>query len=179
MERGGVISIVLPAWVKDMLAASVRYTSDEDKVGLAIELARLNVVNRTGGPFGAAVFATGGDRPIGVGVNLVESMHNSVLHAETVAFMHAERALGTHELSGHELFSSAEPCAMCLGATHWAGVERLVFAALREDATAVGYDEGPVFAESYDYLRARGLRVIAGLRRNESADVLRLNGAQR
>lgn len=174
-----MISIALPEWVDGVLAAGRRYVTDEDKVGLAIELARLNVVHRTGGPFGAAVFAGGGDRPVGVGVNLVESLHNSVLHAETVAFMHAESALESHDLSGHELFASAEPCAMCLGATHWAGIDRLVFAALREDATAVGYDEGPVFAESYDYLAARGLRVVAGLRRGESADVLRLDGAQR
>jgi tRNA(Arg) A34 adenosine deaminase TadA len=68
---------------------------------------------------------------------------------------------------------------MCLGATHWAGVDRLVFAALREDAQAVGYDEGPVFPETYAYLEARGLRVVRGLRRSEGRDVLRLNAGQR
>jgi tRNA(Arg) A34 adenosine deaminase TadA len=174
-----VITIELPAWVGELLSRNDRYTSDEEKVGLAIELARRNVVNRTGGPFGAAVFSSGGDRPVGVGVNLVEQQRNSVLHAETVAVMHAEQALGTHGLEGHELYASGEPCAMCLGATHWAGVERLVFAALREDAHAVGYDEGPVFPESYAYLEARGLRIVRGLRREESADVLRLDAAQR
>lgn len=171
--------IELPRWIDDLLATGERYVSDDDKVGLAIELARRNVLQRTGGPFGAAVFAVGGDRPVGVGVNLVERAHNSVLHAETVAVMHAEHELRAHGLRRHELFASGEPCAMCLGATHWAEVERLVFAALREDAHAVGYDEGPVFPESYRYLEARGLRVVGGVRREESADVLRLDAAQR
>jgi tRNA(Arg) A34 adenosine deaminase TadA len=174
-----VITIELPSWTDELLAGDERYSTDEEKVGLAIELARRNVLRRTGGPFGAAVFPVGGDRPVGVGVNLVEHSHNSVLHAETVAVMHAEHELGVHGLEGHELFASGEPCAMCLGATHWAAVERLVFAALREDAHAVGYDEGPVFPESYAYLEARGLRVVGGLRREESADVLRLDAAQR
>jgi tRNA(Arg) A34 adenosine deaminase TadA len=174
-----VIEISLPPWVADFLAGGERYATDEAKIGLAIALARENVERRTGGPFGAAVFAAGGERPLGVGVNIVEPMRNSVLHAETVAFMEAEAALGTHELTGHELFASGEPCAMCLGATHWSGVGRLVFAALREDATAVGYDEGPVFPESYAYLERRGLHVVRGLRRDESADVLRLDAARR
>jgi tRNA(Arg) A34 adenosine deaminase TadA len=174
-----VIPIELPAWIDELLARGERYATDEQKVGLAIELARRNVVHRTGGPFGAAVFAIGDDRPRGVGVNLVEPLHNSVLHAETVAYMHAEAALQDHDLSGHELFASVEPCAMCLGATHWAGVERLVFAAIREDAQAVGYDEGPVFPESYAYLEARGLRIVRGVRRGDSRDVLRLNATQR
>jgi tRNA(Arg) A34 adenosine deaminase TadA len=173
------IRIELPAWVDGLLARGDRYETDEDKVGLAIELARRNVIERTGGPFGAAVFEIGDDRPRGVGVNLVERLHNSVLHAETVAYMHAEAALQDHDLSGHELFASGEPCAMCLGATHWSGVDRLVFAALREDAQAVGYDEGPVFPETYAYLEARGLRVVRGLRREESRDVLLLNAGQR
>jgi tRNA(Arg) A34 adenosine deaminase TadA len=174
-----VIRIELPAWIDDVRNRDGRYESDDAKIAFAIELARRNVLERTGGPFGAAVFAVGGDRPVGVGVNIVETLHNSVLHAETVAFMDAEAALRNHDLSGHELFASVEPCAMCLGATHWSGVERLVFAGAREDAQAVGYDEGPVFRESYEYLEARGLRVVRGLRRNESAEVLRLNAGQR
>jgi tRNA(Arg) A34 adenosine deaminase TadA len=174
-----VIRIELPAWIDELLGRGERYATDEDKIGLAIELARRNVLERTGGPFGAAVFAIGDERPRGVGVNIVESSHNSVLHAETLAYMHAETALQDHDLAGHELFASAEPCAMCLGATHWAGVERLVFAAVREDALAAGYDEGPVFPDSYAYLESRGLRVVRGLRREESRDVLRLNADQR
>jgi tRNA(Arg) A34 adenosine deaminase TadA len=178
-EATAVIRIELPAWIDALLARGERYETDEQKIGLAIELARRNVVDRTGGPFGAAVFAVDDDRPRGVGVSIVEPLHNSVLHAETVAYMQAEAALQDHDLSGHELFASGEPCAMCLGATHWAGVDRLVFAALREDAQAVGYDEGPVFPETYAYLEARGLRVVRGLRRSEARDVLRLNAGRR
>lgn len=175
----GVIRIELPAWVEGVRNRETRYTSDDAKIAFVIELARRNVLERTGGPFGAAVFAAGGDRPVGVGVNIVEAQHNSVLHAETVAFMDAEAALGNHDLAGHELFASVEPCAMCLGATHWSGVERLVCAGAREDAEAVGYDEGPVFPASYEYLEARGLSVVRGLRRAESAEVLRLDAGHR
>jgi tRNA(Arg) A34 adenosine deaminase TadA len=174
-----VIRIDLPTWIDEIRHRDARYESDDAKVAFVIELARRNVLEQTGGPFGAAVFAAGGDRPIGVGVNIVEALHNSVLHAETVAFMDAEARLRNHELSGHELFASGEPCAMCLGATHWSCVERLVFAAAREDAQAMGYDEGPVFPESYDYLEARGLRVVRGIRRAESVEVLRLNADRR
>jgi tRNA(Arg) A34 adenosine deaminase TadA len=174
-----VIAIELPPWIVEVLSAEERFETDEEKVGLAIELARRNVERRTGGPFGAAVFPVGGAVPVGIGVNLVERARNSILHAETVAVMHAEHELGKHGLEGHELFASAEPCAMCLGATHWAAVERLVFAALREDAQAVGYDEGPVFPQSHAYLEARGMRIVGGLRRKESAEVLRLDAAQR
>lgn len=174
-----MIRIELPTWIDELLGRGERYETDEQKIGLAIELARRNVVNRTGGPFGAAVFAAGEGRPVGVGVNIVEPLHNSVLHAETVAFMDAEATLRNHDLSGHELFASVEPCAMCLGATHWAAVDRLVFAAVRDDTAALGYDEGPVFPESYAYLTARGLCVAGGLRRRESADVLRLDADRR
>jgi tRNA(Arg) A34 adenosine deaminase TadA len=174
-----MIRIELPAWIEEVRSRDGRYESDDAKIAFVIELARRNVLERTGGPFGAAVFPVGGDRPAGLGVNIVEALHNSMLHAETVAFMDAEAALGNHDLTGHELFASGEPCAMCLGATHWSGVKRLVFAAAREDAQAVGYDEGPVFPQSYEYLEARGLRVVRGIRRAESIDVLRLNAGHR
>ena len=174
-----MIRIELPAWIDEVRTRDGCCESDDAKIGFVIDLARRNVLERTGGPFGAAVFPVGGDRPVGVGVNMVEALHNSVLHAETVAFMDAEAVLRNHDLSGHELFASGEPCAMCLGATHWSGVSRLVFAAAREDAQAVGYDEGPVFPESYEYLEARGLRVVRGIRRAESVEVLRLNAGHR
>jgi tRNA(Arg) A34 adenosine deaminase TadA len=63
---------------------------------------------------------------------------------------------------------------MCLGATLWSGVQRLVFAAAREDATALAFDEGPVFPESYAYLERRGLRIDREVLRSEAAAVLAL-----
>jgi len=72
------------------------------------------------------------------------------------------------------LVSSCEPCAMCLGATLWSGVTGLVCGATREDAMAVGFDEGPVFAESWAYLEGRGVRTTRGVLRAEAAAVLEL-----
>jgi tRNA(Arg) A34 adenosine deaminase TadA len=114
---------------------------------------------------------------VAVGVNLAVPSHNSVLHAETVALMMAETLLHSHDLGAvgmpaHELICSCDPCAMCLGATLWSGVARLVCGADREDAEAIGYDEGPVFPSSYDYLRQAGVQVVRGVRRSAARAVL-------
>jgi tRNA(Arg) A34 adenosine deaminase TadA len=150
------------------------YPTDEDKIRLAIDLARDNVLRQTGGPFGAAIFAASGAEPIAVGTNAVLPLRNSIAHAETVAITAAHEALGSERLDAHELFVSAEPCAMCLGAVLASGLERLVFAALREDVERIGFDEGPVFAASYEYFVERGVTVVRGLLRDEGAAVLEL-----
>ena len=143
---------------------------------LAIRLARENVERRTGGPFGAAVFEAATGRLIAVGVNSVVPANNSVLHAETVALMMAERRLGSFSLAGAgcELFASCDPCAMCLGAILWSGVRRLVCAADRADAAAIGFEEGPVFPESYAYLERRGITIVSGFLAAEARAVLDL-----
>ena len=150
------------------------YRTDEDKIGLTIELSRTNVDGKAGGPFGAAIFVAGGRYPIAIGINRVLDGKSSLLHAETVALAEAHAVLETHDLSGHELFASCEPCAMCLGAVHAAGIDRLVFAALREDAERVGFDEGPVFAQSYAYLEERGVEIVRGVQRSDAAAVIDL-----
>ena len=104
-------------------------------------------------------------------------LNNCTLHAEMVAFQLAQKRIQSYSLGAdghpeHELFTSCEPCAMCLGATLWSGVQRVVIAASRDDAIAIGFDEGPVFAESYGYLRARGVEVVTGVLRDEGRAVL-------
>lgn len=146
---------------------------------VAVELARQNVLRGSGGPFGAGVFESNGGRLVAAGVNSVTRLGNSVLHAETLAIMLAQAKLGTWALgaAGGEsylLVTSCEPCAMCLGATLWSGVRGLVCGAAKEDATAVGFDEGPVFAESWAYLERRGVRTARGVLRDEAVAVLEL-----
>lgn len=169
--------IALPDWVAGVVPWDRAHRSDQERMRLAIQLARENVAHGTGGPFGAAVFDERSGRPVAVGVNLVERLANAVLHAEVVALMFAQRALGRFSLAAeggapHALVSSCDPCAMCLGATLWSGVRRLVCGAAREDAVGIGFDEGPVFAESYRYLRDRGVEVVHGVLRAEAAAVL-------
>ncbi len=145
---------------------------------LAIDLARENVRRDTGGPFGAAVFDRDSGRLIAPGVNIVVPACWSGGHAEMVAFALAQQAFRTHDLGGHgmpfcELFSSTEPCAMCLGAAPWSGIRRLVCAAADEDARRVGFDEGPKPDDWVAGLEQRGIAVRSGVLKNEAVAVLR------
>jgi len=173
------IRIVYPSWVARHVEWDAVYASDDDRMGLAIALARWNVLEDSGGPFGAAVFERDSGRLVAVGVNLVVPLTNSALHAEMVAFMMAQARLGSYTLAGdgmpaHELATSCEPCAMCLGATLWSGVRRVLCGATRDDALRLDFDEGPVFDASYDYLAERGVEIVRELRRPEAAEVLAL-----
>jgi tRNA(Arg) A34 adenosine deaminase TadA len=173
------IRIRCPEWVDDLVDFDRIYPDQADRMRVAITCARENVLRRTGGPFGAAIFDAGTGGLVAVGVNLVVPLQNSSLHAEIVAFMMAQAVLGTFtlqraDLPEHELYTSCEPCAMCLGAAQWSGVRRVVWSALREDADSIDFDEGPVFEASYDYLRARGIDFVAGVLRDEGREVLDL-----
>jgi tRNA(Arg) A34 adenosine deaminase TadA len=169
------LKIALPEWVLESVDWAYPYASVEDRMRFAIELAHRNVAEGTGGPFGAAVFESGG-RLVSVGTNMVVPSSNAFLHAEIVALMFAQHALGSYSLRDpnmhHELVASCAPCAMCLGAVLWSGVTRLVTGATREDAIEIGFDEGPVFAASYEYLAARGVNVVPGVLREDARAVL-------
>lgn len=170
-------TISLPAWVRDAVDFDRRYDTDAARMQLAIDLAGENVARETGGPFGAAIFERASGMLIGVGVNSVVRLNNSALHAEMVAYQLAQRRIASYTLGAdghpeHELVTSCEPCAMCLGATLWSGVTRVVIGASRGDAIAIGFDEGPVFAESFAYLRARGVEIVEGVLRDEARAVL-------
>ncbi|EKE73645.1 nucleoside deaminase [Gallaecimonas xiamenensis] len=168
------LELQLPHWVLPSLDWDKSYPDDKSKMALAISLARENVARQTGGPFGAAIFSEVDGRLLGVGVNAVVTNHNSCLHAEVMAIMMAQNRQQHFSLAEQDcaLFSSCEPCAMCLGATLWSGVKRMVCAASGDDARAIGFDEGPVFYESYRYLERAGVRIQRGLMRTEGKGVL-------
>lgn len=170
------LSVTCPDWVREVVGADKGYLSSEAMMGVAIRLARENVVRGSGGPFGAAVFEADSGRLLAVGVNCVVGSQNSVLHAEILALMLAEKRVGSHTLScvagGCVLATSCEPCAMCLGAILWSGVSRLVCGATRGDAQRIGFDEGPVFDASYAYLEERGIAVARGVLREDARSVL-------
>lgn len=171
-----------PDWV-GLLNLDRPYGSDVERMTLAIEISRLNVEHGTGGPFGAVVFERASGRPVAAGMNSVVRLNNCTLHGEMVAFMMAQARLGRFTLRtpggpGYELVTSCEPCAMCLGATLWSGVERVVCGARRDDARRLDFEEGPVFPESHAYLEARGIEIVHGVLRDEANAVLELYRAR-
>jgi tRNA(Arg) A34 adenosine deaminase TadA len=168
-----------PEWIGDAVDWDARYATDEDRMRLAIELARQNVLRGTGGPFGAAIVERSTGALLSVGVNSVVRLNNSTLHGEMLAIMTAQHRIGSYTLAGlpqasYELFSSCDPCAMCLGAVLWSGLRRMVTGADRDDATALSFEEGPVFPESYAYLEERGITITRGVLRQEAAAVMEL-----
>ena len=170
------ITLDLPQWIDDVVDWEKVYTSDDEKMALAVELSKQNVLRGTGGPFGSAIFDIDTGKLLSVGVNRVMPLHNSTAHGEMMAIMLAEHKLQSFSLSAdgvkRELFTSCEPCAMCLGGTLWSGVKRLVCAATADDARAIGFDEGPVYDSSYAYLKQAGVEVVRLVQRDAANGVL-------
>ncbi len=147
-------------------------------MGLAVELSRRNVLEGTGGPFGAAVFDLSTCRLIALGVNLVVPTTSAAAHAEVVAICLAGQAVGNFDLTEGaggltELVTSCSPCAMCLGAVPWSGVSRVVIGAREEDARSVGFDEGNRPVDWVEGLQRRGIEVVQDVLRAEAVAVLR------
>jgi tRNA(Arg) A34 adenosine deaminase TadA len=176
MELPRVV-VEYPEWVAHVVDWTRRLQTDEDRMRLAIALSRENVERGTGGPFGAAIIERESGRVVAVGVNSVVRLNNCTLHGEMLAFMMAQQQLRSYTLAApgmpaHDLVTSCEPCAMCLGAALWSGVRRIVCGAARDDATRLNFEEGPVFAQSYVYLQERGIEIKRNVLRAEAKEVL-------
>jgi len=111
----------------------------------AIELAIANVHAGRGGPFAAVVVKDG--RIIAEGTNCVTSARDPTAHAEIVAIREACRKLGDFQLAGCELYTSCEPCPMCLGAIYWARPARVYYAGTAEDASQAGFDDQLIYQQ--------------------------------
>jgi tRNA(Arg) A34 adenosine deaminase TadA len=105
----------------------------------AIDLATENVLSGRGGPFGAVVVKDG--RIVATGINLVTATNDPTAHAEVTAIRNACKALDTFQLTGCTIYSSCEPCPMCLTAIYWARCEALFFGATAQDAADAGFDD--------------------------------------
>lgn len=113
--------------------------NDEFWLKKAIAMASDNVRSRRGGPFGAVVVL--GGEAIGHGTNMVTALNDPTAHAEILAIREACAKIGSFRLEGAVLFSSCEPCPMCLGAVYWARPERVVYAGTRLHAAEAGFDD--------------------------------------
>ena len=107
--------------------------------------AAVDSVRQGGGPFGALVVR--GDRVVATGVNRVTAELDPTAHAEVVAIRRACRALSDFALRGCTLYTSCEPCPLCLSAAYWARLDAVYYAACREDAAAAGFDDARLYAE--------------------------------
>ncbi|MCQ2000046.1 nucleoside deaminase [Arthrobacter zhaoxinii] len=131
-------------------------TSDDVYLAQAIRLATENVA-MDGGPFGAVVVTAEG--AVFEGVNRVTSNNDPTAHAEVTAIRNACAALGTFDLSGAVLYTSCEPCPMCLASSLWARVDRVIFAADRHDAASAGFDDAAFYEYFETPLEQRSMQV--------------------
>lgn len=120
-------------------------TTNERWMNHAITLAIDNVRSGRGGPFGALVIRD--DQLVASGVNLVTSTNDPTAHAEVVAIRAACQALGSFQLQGCEVYTSCEPCPMCLGAIYWARPAAYYFASTRKAAAAAGFEDAHIYEE--------------------------------
>jgi tRNA(Arg) A34 adenosine deaminase TadA len=163
----------VPDWISREIDLLSPRLGDEEKMAVAVDLARRNILHG-GGPFGAVVVDGTTGLIMGVGANWVLDQRSSLLHAEIAAIAFAQAQLGSHTLAkgAYELVTSSEPCAQCLGATVWSGVRRLVCGADASDAEAIGFDEGPRRDDWVSQLERRGIRVTRGVLAAEAREVL-------
>lgn len=165
-------SIRLPGWVRGYVDNADPSDTEADRMRYVVELSLRNIQEGTGGPFGAAVFDKHTCRLVSLGVNVVSSSGLSLAHAEMVAISLAQARLGSICLKECLLYTSCQPCAMCLGAIPWSGLGGIVCGAREEDARAIGFDEGDKPNDWPAALRRRGIEVRLDVLREEAKEVL-------
>lgn len=175
------VTIQLPDWLKRQLPelAAKPCTTDFARMEVALHVARENIKEGTGGPFGAAVFDTRDGALVSVGVNLVTSSGLSMTHAEVVAIAMAQAELKTFDLGAGDLVhlqlaTSAEPCSMCIGAIHWSGLRSIIAAARDSDVRKIGFDEGHKPLDWVDQFAASGIKVVPDVLREPGVEVLQM-----
>jgi guanine deaminase len=118
---------------------------DRELMSLALKLARKNATSAEGGPFGAIVVYDG--KVVGEGRNQVTTSNDPTAHAEVVAIRAAATKLGRFDLKGCVIYTSCEPCPMCLSAAYWARVDKVFYAATQDEAAAAGFDDAFLYDE--------------------------------
>jgi len=131
---------------------------DNPFMARAIQLSLDNVLSGQGGPFGAVVVKDG--RIVAEGVNRVTASNDPTAHAEVVAIRSACARLGTFVLKGCEIYTSCEPCPMCLGAIYWAHIARIYFGNAADEASKIGFDDSFIYQEFAQPLPQRSIPII-------------------
>ena len=175
------LNLELPEWIDTFLAEyPVVISSMETQMRFVLDLTERNIREKTGGPFGAAVFEQESGKLVSVGVNVVVEQNCSAAHAEMMALMLAQKKIGHYDLGDsrsvtHRLVTSGKMCAMCLGNVCWSGIKEVVSSAEPEDVEGItGFDEGPTPPDYNDQLKLRGINLVPELLREQGKKVLQL-----
>lgn len=136
----------------------------------AIRLSKENIEHGTGGPFGAVIVKEG--QIIAKSANKVTSSNDPTAHAEIEVIRQACRKLNTFSLTGCEIYTSCEPCPMCLSAIHWARIEKIYFANTRKDAAEINFDDDFIYREVAKELHERIIPAIQIIR-EEAIEIFR------
>lgn len=124
----------------------------------AVELSKEGSENNQGGPFGCIIVKDG--KIVGKGFNRVTSTNDPTAHAEVVAIRDACKNLNSFQLDGCEIYTSCEPCPMCLGAIYWARPAVVYFANTRNDAAAIGFDDAFIYDELNIPFETRSIKMV-------------------
>jgi len=176
------VTLTLPDWIDSEVGDALVCSTDDEQMELAVRLAERNVAERTGGPFGAAVFEIEGGALAAVGVNRVVPLSCSVAHAEAMAIMLAQQTFQTYDLAASDLpplrlVTSAQPCLQCFGMIWWSGVREVLIGATAEDVERLtGFSEGALPEEWVKRFANRvgfpAVRVTEGLLRERALEPL-------
>lgn len=184
------VVVTLPDWTTEFYNQRKNkvYRTDKEMMGVAMELSKINCKQKTGGPFGTAIFEydpqTKESKLFSIGVNRVVPCSNSTLHGEMTAIQFGQQKIRDFSFScagakiskEYHLYTSCAPCCQCLGGVLWSGVSKLVCGATKADAEAIGFSEGPVFDQSYLALEQAGCTVVKDVLRDECNNVLQWYG---
>ena len=145
-------------------------TREEIFMQEAIDLSMHGISHNDGGPFGCIIVQ--GEKIIGRGSNKVTLTNDPTAHAEIVAIRNACETIGNCQLEGCEIYTSCEPCPMCLGAIYWARPKVIYFANNREDAAAIGFDDSMIYEEMNTPIDRRKIPLIK-LGRESALEIFR------
>src|SRR4051794_31773257 len=125
---------------------------------MAVQLAHDNVHSKGGGPFGAIIVKDG--KIVGTGCNNVTTTNDPTAHAEVQAIRDACKNLGSFQLDGCEVYTSCEPCPMCIGALYWARPKAIYYACTKEEAAKIGFDDHFIYQELEKPIDQRTLKMV-------------------
>ncbi|PGS53420.1 nucleoside deaminase [Bacillus sp. AFS041924] len=140
-----------------------------DWIKLSVRLAYENLLNKNGGPFGAVIVKDG--KVIGAGVNGVTTLNDPTAHAEVQAIRNACQNLGTFSLKDADLYTSCEPCPMCLSAAYWSRISKIYYFFTKNDAAKIGFDDAHIYNElslPYEDRTIPSEQIIISVKDNEN-----------